>query len=197
MSKRIVTYPRGFQGFDIGIPVETKGDTVKDALKNASYNRDSQELRFVISNKNVETLWRQLADGNCSTNNFDIREKILCNALLAFGTTDFYEWVKLQETNPNTTDMHRRFINDTFNFIDSGDRAMSLFSWGTVIHVREVTAKDALPELRSGDFFGLSQALQHRRSSTVTDIVSRWVCREGGFQDLAGTLHILFGDTQP
>lgn len=196
MIKKIVTYPRGFQGFDIGIPIETKGDTIMQALKNISYNRSGEDLSFVISNKNVENLWKQMVNGSGFTSNMEFREKILTNALSAFGTESFLEWVELQEVNNAMTDMHRRFINDTFTFIDTGRRAMSIHSWAELVYIREVTAKDAVPEIRKVDFFKLSGALQYRRVPSLGDIITRWVCQPNGFDDLAGTLHILFGNTE-
>lgn len=194
MIKKVVTYPRGFQGFDIGIPIETKGDTIKQALKNTSYNRTGQDLRFVISNKNVEGIWTQMVNGIGFTSNFDFREKIMANALGAFGTESFLEWVELQDSNNALTDMHRRFINDTFTFIETGRRAMTIHSWANTVYVREVTAKDALPEIRKSEFFNLNAPLEYRRRPTIAEIVTRWVCHPNGFDDLAGTLHILFGD---
>lgn len=196
MSKRVVTYPRGFQGFDIGIPVQTKGDSIKDAVRNASYNKEPQELRFVISNQNVENIWKQLVGGIITTTSFEVREKIVCNALFAFGTDNFLEWIRLQENNPNITDLHRRFINDTFNFIETGKRAMSLHSWGAIIRVREVTAKDAIPEVNSSKFFNLNEPLQYRKNTTFESVISKWVSHENGFDDIAGTLHVLFGDVE-
>lgn len=194
MIKKVVTYPRGFQGFDIGIPIETKGDTIKQALKNTSYNRTGQDLRFVISNKNVENIWTQMVNGVGFTSNFDFREKIIANALSAFGTESFLEWIELQDSNNALTDMHRRFINDTFTFIETGRRAMTIHSWANTVYVREVTAKDSLPEIRKSQFFNLSAPLEYRRRPTIAEIVTRWVCHPNGFDDLAGTLHILFGD---
>ena len=194
MIRNVVTYPRGFQGFDIGIPIVTKGDSVKQTIKNVSYNRTGQDLRFVISNKNIETLWSQLTGGSISIQNFDVREKILNNALSAFGTESFLEWILLQESNPNLTDMHRRFINDTLNFITTGKRAMNVQTWGNLIRVRDVTSRDSTPEIVKDKFFNLSQPIQFRNKGTFVEVLPRWVVREGGFADLACTLHVFFGD---
>lgn len=196
MNKKIVTYPRGFLGFDIGIPIETKGDSTKQMLINASYNRTGNQLRFVISNKTVETLWKQLSDGVAFVNSPEIREKIITNALGAFGSESFYEWVMLQNANPSMTDMHRRFLNDTLNYIETGNRAMSINSWTNVIEVRDVTSKDAHPALNYDKFFGTTMPLHHRRFSTMIDVIVAWLSHENGFEDLCGSLHIFFGDIE-
>lgn len=196
MSKKIVTYPRGFMGIDIGIPIQTKGDSISATLANANYNRQSEELRFVISNNNVETLWKQVKLGLLFTDNLEVREKIITNALLAFGTESFYEWFALQQVNPNLTDMHRRFLNDTLNFISTGKRAMNLLQWPHLIEVRPLTGGDATPALKSDEFFGVRERLENRTDSKLTAIVPRWVSWPGGFEDLLGTMHVLFGDVE-
>ena len=196
MSKKIVTYPRGFMGIDIGIPVQTKGDSISATLANANYNRQSEELRFVISNKNVETLWMQVTLGQLFTTNSEVREKILTNALIAFGTESLLEWFSLQEKNPNMTDMHRRFLNDTLNFITTGKRAMNLLQWPHLIEVRELKGSDATPVLKTAEFFRTTESLQMRPDDRLTAIIPRWVSNAGGFEDLLGTLHILFGDIE-
>lgn len=196
MSNKIVTYPRGFQGFNIGIPIQTKGDSISDTLTKANYGRQSEELRFVISNTNVEQLWKQIKLGLLFSDNMEVREKILTNALIAFGTESFHEWFVLQENNPSLTDLHRRFLNDTINFIQTGKRAVNLMNWNFLIVKRPLQGSDSLPVLKTQEFFGTNQSLVTRPTGKFTSVIPRWVSWPGGFDDLIGTLHILFGDVE-
>lgn len=220
-DKKVVTYPRGFLGYDIGLSIEPKGDTIKDALKNAALNRIGNDLRLVISNKNVEGIWKKINMGDAYVDAFETREKILCNALVAFGCESLFDWYDLQVNNPNQTDLHRRFLNDTLNFILTGKRALNIHSWASVIQVREVTNKDSLPELlhpkilggrsvgsvSAYDHTGIYQSVNAAKNNSLmyvsetkqvkhmlVDVLPVWVSHKGGFQDLAGTLHVLFGD---
>ena len=190
---KVVAYPRGFLGFDIGLPVETKGGSLDNLLTSVRLNKEIDESRRVISNSKVEAMWIQVINGERFVESFDFRERIILLALHAFGTENFLMWCRLQESSPYLTDMHKRFLNDTFNFIDGGNRSVNIVSWQHLITPRKLTSADAKPDLKTDQFFHISSTYTPSDTS-VMSIITKWVGRPDGFHDLLGTLHILFGD---
>ena len=68
---KIVVYPRGFMGFDIGLPVQTKGGGLENLISSVRLNKEIEEGRRVISNNKVETMWRQVIDGERFIDSFE------------------------------------------------------------------------------------------------------------------------------
>ena len=56
MNKNAVVYPRGFLGFNIGLPVEKRGANTAKLLESVRFNKEIDETRLVISNKKIEEL---------------------------------------------------------------------------------------------------------------------------------------------
>lgn len=197
MNKNAVVYPRGFLGFNIGLPVEKRGANTAKLLESVRFNKDVDETRLVISNKKVEELYLAVQTAQCTTKSFDFRERILLVALHAFGTTSFLDWLILQEKSPYLTDIHQRFINDTLNFIQTGRRGMSIVTWKSFIRVREVNAGDTTPALNTRSYFNINGPVDTRAQKfSLVENINAWVRQEGGFEDLLFTLHILFGDSE-
>jgi hypothetical protein len=193
---KIVVYPRGFMGFDIGLPVQTKGGGLENLITSVRLNKEIEEGRRVISNNKVEKMWTQVVNGERFTDSFDFRESIILVALHAFGTPNFLMWCRMQDSSPYLTDMHKRFLNDTFSFIQTGRRSMSLFSWQHLIVPRALTAGDATPNLEIDNFFNVRDGrVANSEWTEISHSIIKWVAQPDGFYDLLGTLHILFGDT--
>lgn len=191
---KVVAYPRGFLGFDIGLPIETRGGGLDSLLSSIKFNKVYDESRRVISNDKVEAMWLQVVNGERFTDSFDFREKILLLALHAFGTTNFLQWCRLQESSPYLTDMHKRFINDTLAFIENGKRSVNVISWQHLITPRKLTNADESPQIRY-DFFGNGGYNgKNLRNIDLKDVLVKWVSQDNGFYDLLGTLHVFFGD---
>jgi hypothetical protein len=197
VNKNAVVYPRGFLGFNIGLPVEKRGANTAKLLESVRFNKEIDETRLVISNKKIEELYLAMQTAQASTKSFDFRERILLVALHAFGTQSFLDWLILQEKSPYLSDTHRRFINDTLEFISTGKRAMSVVTWKSFIRVRELNGGDSTPELKTRKFFCINGPVDtaSQRYSLKT-VLTSWVGQPGGFEDLLFTLHILFGDSE-
>lgn len=191
---KTVIYPRGFLGFDIGLPVERQRTDINKLMDSLRLSRNIvQPNPAVISNTEIEKLFSQYKSGERYVSSFGFREKIIAAALTAFGTSNFYEWCALQIDGPYFTDMHKRFLNDTFNFIRDGRRSTSAHTWLALVNVRELTPQDVAPEFQYVDFFSLNSPLEFRRSQTITDTICAWTAHPGGFEDLVMALHMFFG----
>lgn len=190
-----VVYPRGFLGFDIGLPAENRSSSLAKLMEAVKINRSvSNSNRIVISNHSIENAWLQFKTGDRFIQSFAFREQILRIALQAFGTKSFLDWCRLQNQNPYLTEMHKRFLNDTFNFIDTGKRSINLLSWMNLISARELKAQDEFPVYQYEKFFSMSEPLHFRRSTDLASTLQEWTSRPNGYEDLIGTLHIFFGD---
>ena len=195
--KPVVIYPRGFLGYDIGLPVQRSSTDVTKLMSMMRYNKASiSRDRTVISNSDIEKLHDQLTQGDRSSRSFEFREKVLKAAMIAFGTNSFYDWCMLQKDSPYLTDMHRRFLNDTFMFIYKGERTMNVRVWNQVIAVREAQTEDNRVDYLYREFFKMDESALFRRPFTMTNAISSWTSQPGVIEDLLSTLRILFGDTK-
>ena len=195
--KQIVVYPRGFLGYDIGLPVQHETTDIVKAMSSLRYNRPNiSRDRTVISNQEIETLHQQVLLGNGSLKSMEFREKILQVALGAFGTRSFFDWVEIQQTSPYFTDLHRRFLNDTFEFIQNGRRSMNVSTWAQIIRPRAESAEDRKVTYDYKTFFKLDQSALFRRPYAVSNAIASWTSHPGGYSDLINSLNILFCDME-
>lgn len=192
-----VIYPRGFLGFDIGLPIQDKSKDLNNILDSVKLNKQiSTKSDLVISNVELENLWNQYKTGDRFIASFAFREQILKTSLESFGTDSFYEFCKIQTQSPYFTEMHRRFMNDTFNFITTGKRTLNIFSWMKLIECKEPKTNDDQIAYTYDQFFGTNKPLNFRRDVSVVNAVQSWVSNVNGFDDMLGTLHIFFGDQE-
>lgn len=194
--KQVVVYPRGFLGYDIGLPVQKQSTDITRVMADIRYNKvNVSRDRAVISNEEIEKLFKQHRLGDRSMASMAFREKILLAAGTAFGTTSFFDWCKLQQDSPYFTDMHRRFLNDTFKFIATGERSMNTSTWNQIIAVRPETPEDRKTTYLYQDFFKIHLGALMARPAFINQTVVSWVSQPGGFEDMLATLNILFGKT--
>lgn len=206
----VVIYPLGFLGFDIGLQVKEGTSNLDNITAAIRYNRPIPKQESIISNHDVQTLWKQYNGGFKFVTDHDFREKILLTAIRAFGTNDFFEWCELQKQSPFFTDMHRTFILDTLDFISGKQkRKIAIHSWPMLIQKREVTTEDRDIGFSIAKYFdnsrgqGLGDApLQPWMEvdnfapleRELPSVIWSWVSKDNGFNDLLMSLHILFGD---
>lgn len=206
MTNTVVLYPRGFLGFDIGLAARDPNTSLDQILSAIKFNRPVPKQGVIASNHDVDDLWRDYTTNTKYVTQAQFRDKILIAALRAFGTDDFREWCAIQERSPFFTDMHRRFLNDTFSFIVHGVRSMNVMSWQNLVEYQEATHKDREVRLDYKDMF-CEPDLSGRAASPVSydgvaslkplpalsNVIHFWVAKEGGFEDLIASLYILFG----
>lgn len=196
----IIIYPKGFLGYDVGVNISTTRATLDEVIEAIKHNKTVPSSKSITSNRDIDLIWSQYTGAYQYMSSFDFREKIILIALKAFGTQNFYHWVKLQEMSPMYTDMHRRFIMDTLRFISEGTRAVSIQSWIQLIYPRETTQKDREFNVPIEDIFSngtMNIETAGRLPQSIVDIIPRWCAQDNGIQDMLITLRVLFGDNQP
>lgn len=195
--KQIVVYPRGFLGYDIGLPVQYETTDIVKIMSSLRYNKPNiSRDRTVISNQEINTLYNQVLHGNGSLKSMEFREEILQVALVAFGTKSFFDWCEIQQGSPYFTDLHRRFLNDTFEFITTGRRSMNVNTWAQIIRPRAESNEDRKVSYDYKPFFKLDQSALFRRPFGIAQTVAGWTSHPGGYSDLIGSLNILFCDME-
>lgn len=194
-SSNIVLYPRGFIGFDTGLITDkATGVNMDEWVKSIKLNKPIMEPVSPYKGiPQVDAIWNEYQSGTKLITSFDFRESIIKTALMAFGTQSFFAWCELQTKNIYLTALHRKFLNDTFQFIESGKRSISNTTWQSLIKMREASVQDAEVPYALNEFFRINGPNTAQRSFRTTDIIAQWVTQEEGFDDLLSTIHILFG----
>lgn len=194
--KAVVVYPRGFFGFDIGLPVQRENTDIKKLMNSIRFNKvNVSRDRTVISNDEIETLYNKALNNEAGVRTPEHRERVLKAALSAFGTKSFYEWCELQQESPYFTAMHRRFLNDTFEFIQTGERSVNISNWDKLVRVNQADITDTRVSFDYKKYFKMDQVALFRRPFTVSGTVQSWVSQPGGFEDLIRSLRIIFCDS--
>lgn len=191
-------YPRGFLGAVLQNKMQRQKALAESnqgfSLRNLLVMRDQND--FHVPNGTVEEIYQSYMHDCASTASFEFRHKVLLCAFNAFGTDDFRLWFEMQYQNPSAGDLHGRFLVDTLHFLSTGQREMCLENWSRLL---TLTASPddigPVPEY-ARNYFGQTQSNLSGRKVSTTDAIESWCRKPTGFQDLVGTLHILFGSTE-
>jgi hypothetical protein len=189
-------YPRGFLGASLGEQIKPTERAGAAALKTHNYHPDwfkgltnPKEV-----NRNIESMWRHMNDHHHSIDDMEFREKVLRIALNAFGTSDFLEWVMIQQNGPSTGDMHMEFLRNTLEFIQTGKRAVGLHAWTTMLSTMDITHNQTKDDGSFTWFFVDDN--KSARNVALIDVIQRWCSHPNGFADMIQTLHVLFGEVE-
>lgn len=194
-SNTVVLYPRGFIGFDTGLITDnTSGVNMDDWVKSIKLNKPiMQEISPYKGIPQIDALWKEYQTGVNFVTAFDFREKILKTALLAFGTFSFYDWCKLQQNNIYFTALHKRFLNDTFSFIEGNGRSIANTTWQSLLSMKQANSQDATEKYNINEYFNIGGPPDFVRSFRLADVLVNWSQQENGIEDILMTIHILFG----
>lgn len=190
-----VIYPRGFLGFDVGVVEEkSKVKEFLQTVRGLEFNRPiSPKINAFPPNPDVVRLWDEYLNGSKHTTSFAFRERILITALKVFQTSNFYDWCSLQSNSPYTTTVHKKFLEDTFNFIRTGKRSVGISTWISLVKIDPEDSSTRNTVIDLTNFFGLKYHQDVRPSHTTIDIINQWVSHPTGFNDLLACLVIFFG----
>ncbi|WP_144106603.1 hypothetical protein [Paraburkholderia sp. BCC1886] len=188
-------YPRGFLGKAMGPRLAAKPKPYDVRLRTAPTVTIVQpQLNTADASPVVETIYAQYIKRPIETNTFDFREKILLAALDAFGHPNFLSWYEAQLQSPSVGDTHLRFLDDTLRFISTGRRNMSLETWASFLQMSEGGVRPAVVAPYAASYFEARLGRSNDRSPvSLIETIIAWTSQPGGFEDLLGTLHLLFG----
>lgn len=188
-------YPRGFLGAQLHDRVQKEMQLQQDnngfvPVKVSSYKKANGVNDF---NHAVEELYGSYIREDATSTGFEFRERVLKVALAAFGTGSFTGWFLAQLESPFVGSMQRDFLDDCLRFLNKGQRELCLENWAALLVISNADEGDMRPSQFASDYLGLARHGQVAASLSVPDMVQEWCSRPNGFQDLLGTLHILFG----
>lgn len=197
LQQQLRLYPRGFLGAVL------QGDELQMRPGYLENNRGfhSIQVRDLKSrdaydqpNPQVQLLYTQYIQQSVDSENFDFRRQVLQTALSAFGTPYFNEWFEAQFKNPTAGDLHGRFLVDTLRYIQDGRREMSVQTWSSIVTLESAKGGriGEMPQY-AREFFRIGQP--YKRPCKMSDIVQDWCAHPAGFDDLLGSLYVLFGSS--
>jgi hypothetical protein len=195
-----MVYPRGFVGAELSV-VQKVNRGIQINLSNISSvigamggDRETYPHNEEV-NAIADTVLRDLA----VVETFDFRKRILLTAMSAFGTKSFYYWYRAQYKSPIFSDNHSRFLDDTLSFITNGHRELDCSIWLRVLsfddshptyEIAAAQRDDGMSEKARAFFGGAAED----QNLSLNDVIQKWVSHNGGFEDLAITMNILFGN---
>lgn len=199
MSKQFRLFPRGFLGGNISPHVVKSPRPYSEAVLTHQYtiNFHNDTGNSIEPNPEAENVYAAYIKNINITGDFKFKRRVLVLALNAFGTMNFYEWYKLQFRSLSAGDLHNRFLTDTIRFLQTGRRDMSIENWTEILTISDEGDKIGMPTREIRDFFGLTGydfTEDAKTNDSLLSVIALWCSKPNGFDDLIGTLHILFGD---
>lgn len=191
-------YPRGFLGARLEPVLERKTNKTVPGLQYDISLFNPSESKTIVANVAIEDLYAAHVRNEPSTGKFDFREKALIQILAAFGTMNFEFWYKTQYQSPSFGQQHIDFLDDTFRFIMTGKRRVSITNWDAIVDASDKKVfNNQLPD-NARVYFNRTTVEQlgldgQRWQANLVDVVQDWMRRPSGFADLLTTAHILFG----
>lgn len=201
MTRTAVVYPRGFLGFDIGLPVQKAPapsmQTMVLAMRKNDPINDTSPQPY-IANSEIDSLWDLYKSDSDKARNFEFTERVIKLALKCFGTTNIASWFEIQPKSQFFDDLHRRYLIDTLQFVCTGKRSLSVGSWKSMLLPRRKDTSDTgvyditmyfdIPELpRVNSFANFNISVE------LSEFICLWISRPDGLADMLCSLSILFG----
>ena len=181
--------PRGFLGNSLGDNVKLPlGTFSKSNVVGPDQNNFGG--RVTIPNPNIDKLMNEYTNKAINCMNFGFVIDTIEIAIHAFGTNSFKSWYIAQHKSPVTTALHIRFLNETIDFILTGERRTNVFTWLNLLACTENTGNYTLVDstvLNKIDSGGIK---------TIKELLIIWLRKENGLNDLIMSLFILFGSVQ-
>lgn len=195
-------YPRGFLGRSLGPRVEKAPKPFQDLRNGLRYDMSIFEPKSdeVSYNHSVQGLWAKLLKGEARISNMDFRKQILEEALVSFGTKDFFSWYRVQRFSQLYGANQRDFLEDTIRFLSTGKRSVSIQNWHALLTLGETEdiareeEREIVKEFFNLDVYDRPYVGQVNQNSDLLHVICTWMSIPNGDEDLLGTLQILFGN---
>lgn len=126
-------------------------------------------------------------------NDFQFQEDILRSAAEAFGTTNFYDWLKIQLLNPEITGIQKAFLVETLEYLCGTPRKTHIHQW---IRLLEYTGgKDRNAIRTTGANERIEEFIDKRLvPASLSEVFVRWIRQPGGFYEFISSMEAFFGN---
>jgi hypothetical protein len=190
-------YPRGFVGGSLPIRLAVKPKPYEIKIRSKVQVGLIVPLQTTVEpNASIEILYAQYIKRSADTKSFEFREAALITALHAFGLPNFYNWYMSQLAADTVGDMHVRFLADTLKFLHTGRREMTLETWAQLVKPDSEAIRPITPCAMAKEYFRMENREYPLNPAlfSMADTIQQWCAQPQGFEDLLGTLHVLFGN---
>ena len=199
----------GFLSFDNTDLSKKNPVDESDVLRNVKLGKPVQEpSNPYFYNEPMESVFDTFSNDHRSMTDYDFREQFLQTAKRAFACASALGWFRLQLESPYLTKLHRKFILDTFKFLQEGKRDIQIENWLSLITMETMTAADKTLDIRPDRYFDIpSQSRsenvdeqdyvyatdRYKLPILLTSLFRLWTARPEGFKDLLYFTRIVFG----
>lgn len=118
---------------------------------------------------------------------WEFRKKVIELAQSLFAGN--FNWFIRQDANASIVDQNYMFLLDTVRFIATGHRRLSIYTWPALISYN-VPVGNSVDQRNDISKLFIEFAL----ATDTTTVLSKWISRKNGFDDLMYTMHMLFGN---
>ena len=185
-------YPSGFLGSDTAsltrpIPLAQIRDQIINMT--AAATPDTR-----TANQDIISLYMASVGKPDVFRSFEYKEKVLTQALKAFGVDDIYVWLTVQRDSVYWSNAHADWIDETLGYIYKG-RARRYVGgiWRRSLNVPENVGGPEKPSPLMLELYGRDGKSGTNRDTSLTKFIHDWVSCENGFDDLLNSLNLIFG----
>jgi hypothetical protein len=198
MAELLKMYPSGFLGSStVAQTKPAPAATVASQLLNRGLVRATSPHS---ANQAVIELWADVIGGSPEYKLFEFKERVLRCALSAFGTDGIVQWIDTQLPNPEFTDNHSRWFDETLLYVFAGQRrALSDNNWRALLSAGgQVNYSSQLSPTVRHFLLGecnkqFPSPCESRARLSVRQMLAHWCQQPAGVSDLMASLNVMFG----
>jgi len=202
-GQSVQVYPRGFLGKPMDRSTEPPVLAARSPNLLFGFSLVGGTDHATKGSPEVDRLEREIAIDPTYARGFDCFTDLCKIVLTVFATNKFGQWLFVQKQSPAYSELHERFLIDTCNYLLTGKRIMSVYNWegmfkftyakGAQMYGARHTETNTPLRLSESNPLEAAQLFKQFENVTLSTLVLQWLSKEGGFDDLVTTLHILFG----
>lgn len=169
-------------------------DSILSVLKTGKLSNTATNPYF-YSERVCELFNMYMSDTNLLSR-FEYREMVLIEAikLMSSNGRPLSSWFQLQNESVSVTSLHKRFLQDTLQFIEGGERTVSLENWQSMLVAPKKTITELPPPV---DFRIRFVSYEPSRGGLIPHKIDEalclWTTRSKGFRDILMFLYVVFG----
>lgn len=173
MALQLKVYPRGFM--------------TRPQIEALNANEVNVEIiRMDDGDRNLNMLYEMYAGRSVNTDRWAYRSRVIAQTSSLFG--DFRSWIYYQLAQNNYCyGLAVEFLEDTLNFIITGQRVMSARNWYELL----LEFPEENPGIAAPDRITRFQEMLD--SPELTNVFGKWCSHHNGFEDMLWTARVLFG----
>ena len=186
-------------------PQNSSNAALISALKTGKLDQATTNPYFY--SQEITELFQEYLTNSNSLSRFEFREKVLCLAfkLLSPGRQTFQAWVNLQVKSPNVTNLHRKFIKDTLDYLTNygagtSGRSVEMESWQSLLVASAANRLEIKSDFDTSRYFttspSQSSSFINLMPIPMEEVLARWCQKSRGFRDLLMFLYIVYGKRQ-